>query len=239
MVPSNPGEAASIRRERRRGEEVVAFGEDPGRSPAVRREHNKVVVHLAILVALPNADEMTAVGGHDGVGVAPGPFAWRFKGDRHGRVARSQPVKALVREVREIRHAVVHHCAPPAVLVRERAYREPVGHDVLDVPSGAAAHEHVAATLARTALHPIDRVTVSRGRAQGHGIGCEELGGDRRRPRAVGSELSGHRAKMLEGSARFHMDPQRSPLFANVQVGRIRKQGVVASSPIVIVSTPL
>ena len=147
-------------------------------------------------VALPDADQVAAVGGHDGIGVAPGPFARRFGGDGHGWLARSQPVEALVGEVGEVGHAVVHHHAPPAVLVGQSPYPERFGDGVLHRPVGTSAYQHVAATLTRAALHPVDGVTVGRGRAQAHGIGDEEPGGDRRRPRAVGSGLRSHRPKL-------------------------------------------
>ena len=154
VVPRQPGQAA-VRGEAGGGVEVVAGGDD--RRLAVP-QLDDVVDHLAVEVALADADQAVARGrrrrrsgrrsaigaGIGRAGRGTGRRSWRSRRCRRRRRRR------------------------PAVLVHRGAGREGRGQDVDRLVAGLPADDHLATGLRRPALVPVQGAGVGAQVAEGH-----------------------------------------------------------------------
>ena len=181
MVPAQPGEAVAVPAQARRRVEVRALDED--RLAARVEVDGGDRVHglvRGVGVVLTDADQPAAAVDH-AVGVAQAVVV------RHGRrrPAPIDAVEALIGEVREVDDAVEYREVAAAVLVNAGPSVERRWRHVLDVAVRPAPDDHVASSLRRPALDPVDVLAVDDDLAEAHGARDDEVGRDRRPPRAV------------------------------------------------------
>ena len=164
------------------------------RSRAVGGHGDELVGHHVALVSLAHADQRAPVRGHGPVGVAQGARSGRrrgdgprFRGDAVG--LQVDAVEALVLELapdhgRRVAGAP-HRVHAAAVLVHERARVATLRRDVGDRTVRRAPHDDVAPALERPHLHPEQRLARRPQEAEADARFGDEVGGDRRAPRAV------------------------------------------------------
>ena len=192
VVPFQPGQAAAVGADPGAGVEVAPGGQHDRLAThpaAVGRQHDQLVVDLAVVVVFANADQPPAVGGRAEVGVAVGGRGRRLGGDRDrpGR-ARVLAVQALVGVVAEEHGVAVDGVGAAAVLVHPGAGVESLGGQVggLPVRSGLDPADDLAAAFQRAALDPVDGSCLDPDLVERHPAGGDQLGADRRAPGAVG-----------------------------------------------------
>src|SRR5205807_4981101 len=83
----------------------------------------------------------------------------------------------------------VHPVRAAAVLVHSRACVVRGWRDVFDRSAGATSNDDVAAGFGRALLDPIDVVAIQLDLAEADDAGHDGVGGDRRAPRAVGTDF--------------------------------------------------
>ncbi len=189
VVPAQPGEAGTGGIEPRRGVEVPSAGQHDGGMRAIAGYGDQLVDHLAVVVAFPHAEQVAAVGGDDGVGVAPRRRQVGLGGDRLRFPAGLLTVEALVGEVGEEHGVPVEYVGAASVLVDPGADVVAGRRDVAHCAVGSAAHEDVASLLGGAALEPVDGTGREGGQAQAQaGLG-QVLGGDGRLPGPIGGSL--------------------------------------------------
>src|SRR6185369_12175218 len=97
------------------------------------------------------------------------------------------PVELLILKVGKIDHAIINDVSSTTVLVHRCPGIESRRRDVVDIPVGRSAHDDAAAAFGRTALYPIDVVTVECDLVQPDRTRDDQVRGDRRLPRAKGA----------------------------------------------------
>jgi hypothetical protein len=110
MVPGEPSEAPAIRRQPRRGNEVVSIGDDVACCSAGLRQVNGddgIDRLTSASVILTHADPAMAAMVDDAVGEAPLAIGreWGWRQRCRLTLARGKPVQAAIREIREIEDA--------------------------------------------------------------------------------------------------------------------------------------
>ena len=168
VPPRQPRQGVAAWTEPWRRVEIVAGREDLGFSggrPVVvgrpftgrlnRNSDQRVDRFAGSRVVLADTDQTAARAVENRVGIEP--LAGRS--DRERRAA-PEAVNALVGEVGKVDLPAGDDVRRAAVLMDPRPHVEPVGDDVADRAVGAAAHEHIAATLVRPSLHPVHIVAV-------------------------------------------------------------------------------
>ena len=187
MIPRQPSQPGTVGADRRIAAEVATFDQHltgaAGRQVQCHDGVDRLAPRHAMVLAHAHQAAPAAV--HHPVAetqVAP------FRSDRHRRRARLLPVHPLVGEVGEPHHAVRDPEAEPAVLVHPGTHVERRrGHVVHGAVQGAA-HDHVAAAVGGTRLHPVHVVAVELDRPQAHRVLDDQIGGDGRLPRTVGCD---------------------------------------------------
>ena len=183
VVPLEPGQAAPIRRDPRRGQEVGSRDQDRRRLLAVERDRDDRGGRLALArVILADGDVPAPPRIGPQVGVPP-----RSLGRDRDRLLEPgvEPVEAPVREVREHDHAAVRHVRPAAVLVDSIPDVVRRRHDVDDHAVDPRPDEDPATALGRTALQPVRVVAVDRRLADADDVADDVVEADRRCPGAV------------------------------------------------------
>jgi len=207
VVPAQPGQVAAVRRQARRGIEIVAVDQDRLAAVEADRADRIDRVCLARQVVLAHRDQALARAvGHE-VGVAHGLFLRHH--DRLGAIL--DPVQAVVGVVREPHRARLHRIGAAAVLVHAVAHVEG-GRRELGLAAGALAQQGGAAGFARAAGQPQHVVAVERELRQRHGAGRNHGGADRGSPGAAGRGLwavrVGHGGGVEKGGNRIiRVDP--------------------------------
>ena len=157
------------------------------------------------------------------VGVAVAARPGRLGGERDGRARRARAGTGAGRPSRRTRP---RRRAPTTRRRRtrgRRCARSALGQQVVGATVGAAADELRAAALGRPALGPDDVRAVHPHLAEAHGRGHDDLGGQRRGPRAEGALTAGRAP-----------DPRRSAratLAAIGASGRVTCAGRSAENP--------
>src|SRR6516225_9761175 len=150
MIPGEPGESPSVRREPRRGIEIVSTREYPyGRAGIAEIDGDDGIDRLAVDgVILAYADPTVTIRINHAVGEAPLPLArgWlgrerlRFEGAWH------LPIQAAVHEIGEIKRPVSHRPRSTAIFVDSAARIEGRRGDV-GRAIGDLAHHNVSTLL--------------------------------------------------------------------------------------------
>ena len=175
VVPGDPGHPLPVGRWTRRGHEVPVVHEGDHRGPVGDRYGHQPVVGPAITVTLLHAQEPPPRGGASPVGESGGPTVCpvgRLPAvgcRRHGppgqrcrcpRVGARctihiDPMPLLIGLVDVVQHPARDGGAAAAVLVHPAADADPRGRDVRRCPARGSDH-HLAATVTRTALAPVE-----------------------------------------------------------------------------------
>ena len=197
MIPGEVGEARAVRAQAWRGIEIVSAREHPAARVVAVPPHADDRVHRLRgprRVVLAHAHEPRAPRVGDRIGVAH----VRRGGERPRCRTRILPVQPLVRKIRK-EHAPVDDAVRGApVLMHARARVHVARGQVGDGPVRAAAHDDVPPGLLRPGFDPVHRVPVERDRIQPDGPGDDQVGGNRRLPRAVRCGSPGcHRDRLL------------------------------------------
>ena len=196
MVPGQPEKLAAVRREARRGEEVVPLRQDASglRARAVEVHGDNRINRLAFAaVILAHADPALARLVDHAVSEAPGIRARRLR--REGAwsvVAIGLAIKPPVGKAREIDRAVRDQPRTAAVFMYARARVEGLWRDVAVLAICARPHDDISPLLLRAALEPVDIFPVEADVRQRDRLGDDQVGRDRRLPGTVGCDLLLH-----------------------------------------------
>ncbi len=191
MLPGEPEQRASVGRQSRRCDEIVAADQNLAGIAARLREinGNDGVDRLAARrVVLAHADPAIASAIDDAIGISPLMFA--IARSRRQRLRRrravTRAVEPAIGEVREIDYAVNDGPRGAAIFVHARAGTERLRRQVCG--GGAcsiAADDHEAALLLRPALEPVAPVAVETRLRERDRLRHDQLGGDGRLPATI------------------------------------------------------
>ena len=196
VVPLEPGQMASVGADAGCGDEVGARHQDGGLVDVAAGpgpHGHDLVARLGVVsrdrdgMVLADADDPPGVGGEPAVGVAVAVLVGRLGGEGERMVGTGvETPQPLVGPVREHQVGLVQPPGPTAVLVHPGAGGEALGQHVDPSTAGPVAHELHPSTLLRARLGPPHVDHPDRGLADRDALRHDQLGGDRRRPAAVG-----------------------------------------------------